>query len=102
MSKTTTRAIRLSLLAALCLVLTVPAAGQDLRATLFTDADALISQGKELRSDLLAPKSWGKGLVLPSVSGPASIASSSARSSVSVPLRSAKLSRACCSSCLSA
>ena len=62
MSKLTVYAVSLPLLAALCLLLTVPAAGQELRATLFTDADALISQGKELRSDLLAPKSWGKGM----------------------------------------
>ena len=62
MSKFTPFAIRLSLLAALCLVLTVPAAGQELRATLFTDVDALISQGKEVRADVLAPKSWGKAM----------------------------------------
>lgn len=48
------------LIASTSLVATV--AGQDLRSTLFSQADELIAQGKEARADVLAPKSWGLGM----------------------------------------
>jgi OOP family OmpA-OmpF porin len=47
---------------ALAMLWTVSAQAQDLRSTLFADVDALAAQGREARSDLLAPKSWGKAM----------------------------------------
>jgi outer membrane protein OmpA-like peptidoglycan-associated protein len=62
MSKFTRSIAGASLLIALALVLTIPAFGQELRTTLFADADALIVQAKEVRADVLSPKSWGKAM----------------------------------------
>lgn len=46
----------------LCLLAASTALGQDLRSSLFAEADELIAQGQEERADVLAPKSWGKGM----------------------------------------
>lgn len=47
---------------ALCLLVAATAFGQDLRSSLFAEADELIAQGQVERADVLAPKSWGKGM----------------------------------------
>ena len=44
------------------LILAATAMGQDLRSSLFAEADELISLGLESRANILAPKSWGKGM----------------------------------------
>ncbi len=43
-------------------ILAATSMGQDLRSSLFAEADELISLGQESRADVLAPKSWGKGM----------------------------------------
>ena len=62
MIKVATAAVRFSLILTACLALVSQAAGQDLRANLFSEVDAVMAQGKADRSDILAPKSWGNGM----------------------------------------
>lgn len=62
MIKVATAAVRFSLILTACLALVSQAAGQDLRANLFSEVDAVMAQGKAARSDILAPKSWGNGM----------------------------------------
>ena len=54
--------IKYSLALVLCLLVAASALGQDLRSSLFAEADELMAQGREERADVLAPKSWGKGM----------------------------------------
>jgi outer membrane protein OmpA-like peptidoglycan-associated protein len=46
--------------AQLTLLLAVPAAAQDMRASLFTDIDELLAQAKQMQADVLAPRSFGE------------------------------------------
>ena len=50
------------LLMTVTLVFASQVLGQDLRANLFAAIDAQLVKGKELRADVLAPKSWGKAM----------------------------------------
>ncbi len=62
MIRIATNSVRLALVLAACFVLAGQAAGQDLRATLFGEVDAVMAQGTAARADILAPKSWGSGM----------------------------------------
>lgn len=50
------------MLLTVAVIMTGPAAAQDLKETLFADAKALMDQGHEARADVLSPKSWGKAM----------------------------------------
>jgi len=62
MSKFTKKATRVGLLLIVFFLLAAPAAGQEIRATLFAEADALMAEGLEVRADVLSPKSWEKAM----------------------------------------
>lgn len=62
MLKVTEATIRLTLVIVVMLVAVGTATGQDIRANLFSTADELIAQGKDVRADVLSPKSWSKGM----------------------------------------
>jgi len=62
MSKSIFRIVPLVIVLLGSAVLALPAAGQDLRATLFTEVDGIMAAAKEARADVLAPKSWGKAM----------------------------------------
>ncbi len=47
-------------LALLAVLLASPVTAQDLRASLFTEIDMLLAEAKEMRADVLAPKSFGE------------------------------------------
>jgi outer membrane protein OmpA-like peptidoglycan-associated protein len=50
------------LLLALCVLLAQPAAGEEIRTTLFAEADGLKAEALEVRANVLAPKSWGQAM----------------------------------------
>jgi outer membrane protein OmpA-like peptidoglycan-associated protein len=62
MSKPRIRIVPLAAALICGVLLAVPAAGQELRSTLFTEVDGLMAEAQAVRADILAPKSWGKAM----------------------------------------
>lgn len=62
MLKISSKAPRVGLLLVVFFLMANPAAGQEIRGTLFAGADALMTEGLEVRADVLSPKSWGKAM----------------------------------------
>ncbi len=53
---------RLLLSFIVAILLAGPSLAEELRSTLFAEAEGLMSQAKEIQADVLTPKSWGKAM----------------------------------------
>jgi OmpA-OmpF porin, OOP family len=62
MKKVRIRTLQFILMLVVGTLLAAPATSEELRTTLFAEADGLIVQAKELHADVLTPKSWGKAM----------------------------------------